>query len=279
MANASASTTEVDFDDIEDGGGGGSRTHVPEGDYKAKIKSVAFKTSQSGNPMFVWEIVGVDSKLNGKGLTEYTALTKKALWKLRDLMEATVGKAPGGKVNIRKLLDYCRKNVVGKEVVVTLEDDEYVNEKGKTFVSSKIKDYTSIKDYDSDADDVEDEDDADVEEDDNDLSDMSRVELKNHIKDNSLDITVKKSMTDDDIRVAISDLTEDDEEEETEEDEDEEDSLGALDRAGLKALIKKNSLGVVVKKSMSDDDIREAMRSASSDDDEEEIEDVDLDEL
>ena len=273
---AAASSTEVDFDDIEDGGGG-SRTHVPEGDYKAKIKSVAFQTSQSGNPMFVWKIVGVDGKLKAKELTEYTALTKKALWKLRDLMEASVGKAPGGKVNIRKLLDYCRKNVVGKEIVVTLEDDEYVNDKGKTFVSSKIKDYTSIEDYDSDADDAEDEDADEVEEEDSDLGGMSRVDLKKHIKDNELDITVKKSMTDDDIRTAIKDLTEDDAEEEETEDDEDDDGLDALDRIGLKKHIKTESLDVTVKKSMTDDDIRTAIRSAS--DDEEEIEDVDLEEL
>lgn len=269
----STSATEVDFGDIEDGGG--ARVHVPEGDYRAKIKSVKFETSQSGNPMFVWIIVGTEGRLKNKELKEYTALTKKALWKLRDLMEAAIGKSPGGKINVRKLLDYCKKNVVGKEVGITLEDDEYTNDKGKTFVSSKIKDYIPIDDLETGVDSDEDDDDVEDEDDDA-LADMDRVALKNHIATNGLDITVKKSMTDDDIREAIAALSED---EEDEEDEDEDDGLDALDRVGLKKHIKSEGLEVVVKKSMSDDDIRTAILAASSDDDEEEIEDLDLDEL
>lgn len=219
---AGASDAVVDFGDIEDGGG--ARVRVPEGDYRVKIKSVKFQNSQAGNPMFVWTLVGVEGKLKGKELTEYTALTKKALWKLRDLMEATVGKAPGGQVNTRKLLDHCKKNIVGQEVGVTLQDDEYTNEKNKTFISSKIQDYISIEDLNGDAP----EDDADIED-------------------------------------------------ETEEDED--DLLDGMDRASLKRYIKSEDLEVKVLKSMSDDDLRAAIREAQGDEDEEEIEDVDLDEL
>ena len=57
---------------------------------------------------------------------------------------------------------------------------------------------------------------------------MDRKELKHYIKENELEITVKKSMSDDDIRdlireaVADSDDDEDSEEEETDEDSDDE---------------------------------------------------------
>lgn len=47
-----------------------------------------------------------------------------------------------------------------------------------------------------------------------------------------------------------------------EEAESEEVDLDELDRAGLKGIIKSNSLDIIVKTSMSDDDIREAIRSA-----------------
>lgn len=223
---ASASTKEVDFGAIEEGGG--ARVRVPEGDYPAKVKSVKFATSQSGNPMFIWEITGTDGKAKGKTFKEYTALTAKALWKLRDLMEATIGKAPGGKVQTKKLLDYCKKNVVGKPLGITVEDDEYTDDKGKTFISSKIRDYLSIDDLNSDPpeddDELEDEDDAEVEDDEEDeddddgLDDLDRAGLKKHIKSEGLDVTVKKSMSDDDIREAIRAAAgdEDDDEEEEE---------------------------------------------------------------
>lgn len=213
---ASAANTDVDFGAIEDGGG--ARVRVPEGDYRVKFKGVKYETSQKGNPMFVWTIVGVEGKLKGKELKEYTALTAKALWKLRDMLEAVVGKAPGGKVNTRKLLDYCKKNVIGQEAGVTLEDDEYVDDKGKSHISSKIKDYISLDDLSGEApeddDDIEDE----TEEDEDDLlDDMDRASLKKYIKAEDLDVKVLKSMSDDDLRAAIRDAQGDDDEDEDEE--------------------------------------------------------------
>ncbi len=225
MAKANASAAEVDFGAIEEGGG--SRLHVPEGDYRFKITGVVFQTSQSGNPMFVWTFKGVEGKVKGKETKDYTVLTVKALFKLRDLIEAATGKAPGGKVNVRKLLEYCKKNVVGKEIGITLQDDEYTNDKGKTFISSKPSDYLSIEDLDSEApddddvedDDIEDEDDEDEDEDDG-LDELDRTALKKHIKAEELDVTVKKSMSDDDIRAAIRATSDDEDDEEEIEDVD-----------------------------------------------------------
>ena len=54
---------------------------------------------------------------------------------------------------------------------------------------------------------------------------------------------------------------EDEEETEEEEDEDEGDQFDEMDRSALKAYIKENELDITVKKSMSDDDIREAIRA------------------
>lgn len=208
---ANTSSMMVDFDDIEEGGG--ARVRVPAGDYRAKIKAVSFATSQGGNPMFIWIIVGTDGKFKGKELKEYTALTKKALWKLRDLMEAAGVPTPKKQASVKALLDYCKKHVVGKELGVTLGDDEFTNDKGKTFVSSKIQDYINAEDLDSgddaeeDDDDVEDEDDAD-----DGLDEMNRAELKAHIKAEKLDVKVVKSMDDDAIRTAIRAASDDEEE-------------------------------------------------------------------
>lgn len=80
---------------------------------------------------------------------------------------------------------------------------------------------------DEDADDEDTEDDADEDSDDDEYTDMDRKELKAVIKDKGLDISVKKSMSDDDIRNAIrealknADEDSDDDEDDTEEEEDE----------------------------------------------------------
>ena len=64
--------------------------------------------------------------------------------------------------------------------------------------------------------------------------------------------------------------TEEEPEEEEADDNEEDDGLDDLDRAGLKKYIRENELEISIKKSMSDDDIREAIREALDDDDNEE---------
>ena len=68
---------------------------------------------------------------------------------------------------------------------------------------------------------------------------------------------------------------EDDEEDDAEEQENDGDEFDDMDRSELKKYISKNGLNVSVKKSMSDDDLREAIRAASkaTDNDEEEEDD------
>ena len=68
---------------------------------------------------------------------------------------------------------------------------------------------------------------------------------------------------------------EDDEEDDAEEQENDGDEFDDMDRSELKKYISKNGLDVSVKKSMSDDDLREAIRAASKVTDDEEEEDDD----
>lgn len=68
---------------------------------------------------------------------------------------------------------------------------------------------------------------------------------------------------------------EDDEEDDAEEQENDGDEFDDMDRSELKKYISKNGLDVSVKKSMSDDDLREAIRAASKATDDEEEEDDD----
>lgn len=210
MAKTNVSNMIIDFDDIEESGT--ARVRVPEGDYPAVVKSVSFSTSQAGNPMLIFIIAGTGGKFKGKELKEYCALTKKALWKLRDLLTATGVDLPK-KQDVRSLLSFVKKNVIGKELGVTLGDDEFVNDKGKSIISSKVQDYMDIDSVGGSAvEESEDDDDADIEEEDDDdddededdgLDELDRAGLKAHIKAEELDIKVLKKMTDEDIRTAI----------------------------------------------------------------------------
>lgn len=194
----------ISIDFTKEESSGGARVRVPEGDYRVKVKSVKPDSSNAGNPMLVWEFTGVEGKLKGKTLRDYTALTPKALWKVRSIFEAIGVEVEG------KSLNFKPAQVVGKELGVTVEDDEY---EGK--ISSKINDYIDLETLaGSDVGDPDDEDDETVEDDDteadeededgeDDLDDLDRAELKKLIKSEELDITVKKSWTDDDIRDAI----------------------------------------------------------------------------
>lgn len=125
------------------------------------------------------------------------------------------------------------------------DEDEDKSTKKKRNSSSAKKKQTSKKkveepeeeeDEDEETDEPE-EDDEQEEDDDDEFTDMSRQELKKYITKNSLDITVKKSMSDDDLRNAIREAEKqaeteedeaEDEEEETDDDQDEEDEKPAM---------------------------------------------------
>jgi hypothetical protein len=148
---------------------GKGATKVPEGDYRVRIVKVKPDTSESGNPMLIWDFeIAKGQKGAGKKVRDYTTLTDKSLWKVRSILEALgldVPKKKDIKVNAKKL--------VGQELGVTLYDDEYESN-GKTRVSSKISDYLDLDTLtgaDEDDDEDEDEDDEDLDEDDDDESD------------------------------------------------------------------------------------------------------------
>lgn len=189
--------------------GGGRRPRVPEGDYRVKVKEVKSDTSKEGNRMYVWTFVGLDGKLKGKEIRDYTTVTPKSLWKLRSVLEAIGIDVPKSAVRLKS------RDVVGKELGITVNDDEY---NGR--VSSKIADYIDLETLASGGVDDEDEDDEDVEDEDDeesvDLDELDRSELKAYIKENDLDVKVKKSMSDDDIRSAIKEAEGDEDEDDDE---------------------------------------------------------------
>ena len=99
------------------------------------------------------------------------------------------------------------------------------------------------EDADEEEGDDEEEDDAEEQENDGDeFDDMDRSELKKYISKNGLDVSVKKSMSDDDLREAIraaAKATDDDEEEDEDDDEVEDNEEPAPARVSLGDIRKK----------------------------------------
>lgn len=111
-----------------------------------------------------------------------------------------------------------------KKVVESEEDedeDEEEEEKPAPKKTSKAGKKKSEPEPEDDEEDEEEESEADSDEDDG-LDDLDRNELKKYIRDNDLDVSVKKSMSDDDLREAIREALKEDGDEDSDEEEDDE---------------------------------------------------------
>lgn len=93
--------------------------HLPEGDYPALVKSVEVDESENGNEMWVYTMEITRGKGKGASYPERCVIVDKALWRLRRLFAAAGINIPKKKVNVDP------NKVVGHEVGITLEDDEY----------------------------------------------------------------------------------------------------------------------------------------------------------
>lgn len=150
----------VDFRDIGDGG---KRLRVPEGDYKAKIKSAKKGTTRDGESkiVVVYTLLAPE-KYKGKELTDNMSLTKdgktsKAVFRVANLLDAV------GLKWSKKVMNIPLSKLVGKVVGITLVDNEY---RGR--VSSQIADWLTEEDIDNILEDTEDEEDDDEDTDDED---------------------------------------------------------------------------------------------------------------
>lgn len=163
-AAASGSGVTVDFGEVESRGGkksSGGRKHYPEGDYAVKVKSAKFGHSgDKETPRLEVTFVFTGTKLKGKEIRDDLYLTPKALWRLRQTLEALGLNVPSKKVKVDP------DKLKGRACAITIEDDEY---DGK--LQSRVNDIYSLDEFDSDAGDIEEEDDEEEEEDDEDEDD------------------------------------------------------------------------------------------------------------
>lgn len=139
--------------------GGGGRTHVPEGEYLVKVNNYeVLKTKDESGRYIRWETtITAPSDYKGKKLYGNTSLKKEALWSLRNLIHAAVGKNIAGRV-----VDFDPDTVVGKVVGASVSDNVYVKD-GNERITSQIDSFFAKSEYEA-ADEEDDEDDEDDEE-------------------------------------------------------------------------------------------------------------------
>lgn len=127
------------------------------------------------------------------------------------------------------------------EKVKAQYDSDDSEEEEKPTKKKTVKVATKNEEVDEDEDDSEDEE-AETEDDSDEFDEMDRKELKTFIKDKELDISVKKSMSDDDIREAIREAlknSDDDSEDEDDSDDSEEEEEKPAGKVSLDDIRKK----------------------------------------
>lgn len=144
---------------------------IPEGEYRAKIMSVRKKwkdNDKTNTPYFAWTLQITDGKYKGTPFIENTSLKKEALFNLRNLIFA----ASDGKKNVagRNSVNFNPDVLLGKQVGIVVEDEEWDNKMRSTIGSiiplSELGEEDEDEEEGEDEDEDEDEADEDEEEDD-----------------------------------------------------------------------------------------------------------------
>lgn len=106
----------LDFSNVSEGSTFSPR-RLPEGSYLAVLAKVEAKTSNAGNQMLVYTIIPVEHPT--AVYPYYVLLDEKQLWKFRALLLAAGKDVPKRKVMVDP------ESIVGKQVMIDLENDEW----------------------------------------------------------------------------------------------------------------------------------------------------------
>ena len=141
---------------------GGKAAHIPEGDYLFKVVKHETRKNKAGTGRyFSWQMQCVSKKYKGKTIYHITSLKPDALWNLRNLIHACLGRNVAGKV-----VNFDPTSLYGKIFAGTTEDDEYENEEThKVTIKSVLADLRPKEELEADEEDDDDETDDDEDED------------------------------------------------------------------------------------------------------------------
>jgi hypothetical protein len=190
---------------------------APVGVYHGKVESIQQVASKSSGDQQFEVVFQLTKDANGKKLKQkygqlwyYAPVDVDASWarRLKELVAAFGLKPKGGNL----------ATIEGKECLLRLREDTDLNGDYRPNIGKLMKLQEPEAEEGEDEDDEDDED----EESEDDLDGLSRAALKKIIKDEELDVTVKKSMSEEDIAEAIREARPEDEEPEDEDEDDEE---------------------------------------------------------
>jgi hypothetical protein len=166
----------IDFGGVTGEPGERSR-HIPEGEYLAKIISHKKRwkdDDRTNDPFFSWKLQINEGKYKGTTLYENTSLKAEALFNLRNLIFAALGKNVAGKT-----VDFDPASLYGKVVAVTVEDEEYKKKMRSHIVDIRPKEeLEDEEDEDEDEEGEEDEEDEEEEEDEGDEDEEEDEDLE-----------------------------------------------------------------------------------------------------
>lgn len=169
MADTATATKKVlDFTNVKESSGINPK-HRPAGDYRMKISKVTEQGTKKDPSVMQWVFVFTPTDMQSAAYPYYCQLEQNTLWKVRNLLIACGITVPKKKLNVDP------NKLVGKEVGVTLDDDEYEG-KLKSVITAVFP-ASDLDDSDTPADDAGD-DDAEAEAEDVSEDDMEELDVE-----------------------------------------------------------------------------------------------------
>lgn len=161
---APAGKKVLDFTNVRESSGINPK-HRPAGDYRMKVSKVTESKSKAGNDQ--WVFIFTPTDMQSASYPYYCQLQENQLWKIRNLLVAAGINVPKKKINVDP------NKLVGREIGVTLDDDEYEGKLKSVITAVFPADDLDDEDVPSDtADDTDDAETDDVSEDDMDELDV-----------------------------------------------------------------------------------------------------------
>ena len=137
----------IDFRKEVDGGGAGVR--LPENDYAVKIVKAKFgRSAEKDTPGITVTFKITEGKYKGKKITDSLWITPRSLWRVRSLLESLGVEVP------KSILKLPLKPLVGKELGITVTDDEPYQGR----IKSRVSDFIDLETLNDEVEDEEEED-------------------------------------------------------------------------------------------------------------------------
>jgi len=102
-----------------------SQFYIADGDHVARVIEIEEATSKAGNDMWVWTFAIDRGEYEGREVRTFTALTPKAMFKLREVVEALGLWAPPKDGNKKKPLEFSVAEAMGRRAVLEISMVEY----------------------------------------------------------------------------------------------------------------------------------------------------------